>query len=103
MNRLATKAEGFIGSDLELRNAQQVSNIGKFLQARMVQALLDEKGKTISDADRKLVADLLGDLDSSTSNRASILDKLKLIEATLRKVKEMQKEQLNFMMQNIKI
>ena len=87
MNRLATKAEGFIGSDLELRNAQQVSNIGKFLQARMVQALLDEKGKTISDADRKLVADLLGDLDSSTSNRASILDKLKLIEATLRKSK----------------
>ena len=87
MGRLATKAEGFIGADLELRNAQQVSNIGKFLQARMVQALLDEKGKTISDADRKLVADLLGDLDSSTSNRSSILDKLKLIEATLRKSK----------------
>jgi hypothetical protein len=34
-----------------------------FLQARMVQALLDEKGKTISDADRTLIKELLGNLE----------------------------------------
>jgi hypothetical protein len=28
----------------------------------MVQALLDEKGKTISDADRTLIKDLLGNI-----------------------------------------
>jgi hypothetical protein len=96
MNRLVTKAEGFVGSDLELRNAQQVSNIGKFLEARMVQALLDEKGKTISDADRKLIKDLLGDLDSATSNRANILSKLQLIETTLRKSKTDSERYLKF-------
>lgn len=96
MNRLIGKGEGFIGSDLQLRNAQQVSNIGKFLEARMVQALLDEKGKTISDADRKLIKDLLGDLDSSTSNRATILDKLQLIETTLLKSKTDSERYLKF-------
>jgi len=96
MNRLIGKGEGFVGSDLQLRNAQQVSNIGKFLEARMVQALLDEKGKTISDADRKLIKDLLGDLDSPTSNRANILDKLQLIETTLRKSKTDSERYLKF-------
>ena len=96
MNRLIGKGEGFVGSDLQLRNAQQVSNIGKFLEARMVQALLDEKGKTISDADRKLIKDLLGDIDSSTSNRANILDKLQLIETTLRKSKTDSERYLKF-------
>jgi len=96
MQRLVGKGEGFIGSDLQLRNAQQVSNIGKFLEARMVQALLDEKGKTISDADRKLIKDLLGDLDSATSNRATILDKLQLIETTLRKSKTDSERYLKF-------
>jgi len=96
MNRLIGKGEGFVGADLQLKNAQQVSNIAKFLEARMVQALLDEKGKTISDADRKLIKDLLGDIDSSTSNRANILDKLQLIETTLRKSKTDSERYLKF-------
>ena len=96
MNRLVGKGEGFVGSDLRLRKAQQVSNIAKFLEARMVQALLDEKGKTISDADRKLIKDLLGDIDSTTSNRATILDKLELIETTLVKSKTDSERYLRF-------
>jgi len=96
MQRLVGKGEGFVGADLKLKNAQQVSNIAKFLEARMVQALLDEKGKTISDADRKLIKDLLGDIESATSNRATILDKLELIETTLRKSKTDSERYLKF-------
>ena len=96
MNRLIGKGEGFVGSDLQLKNAQQVSNIAKFLEARMVQALLDEKGKTISDADRILIKDLLGNIESSFSNRATILDKLELIETTLRKSKTDSERYLRF-------
>ncbi len=96
MQRLVGKGEGFVGADLQLKSAQQVSNIAKFLEARMVQALLDEKGKTISDADRKLIKDLLGDIESATSNRATILDKLQLIETTLRKSKTDSERYLKF-------
>jgi len=96
MSRLVGKGQGFVGADLNLRDAQAASNIGKFLEARMVQALLDEKGKTISDADRKLIQNLLGDLDSPTSNRATMLDKLELIETTLLKTKRESQSMLDF-------
>jgi len=96
MSRLIGKGQGFVGADLNLRDAQAASNIGKFLEARMVQALLDEKGKTISDADRKLIQNLLGDLDSPTSNRATMLDKLELIETTLLKTKRESQSMLDF-------
>jgi hypothetical protein len=85
LSRLVGQGEGFVGADLELRDAQQVENIASFLEARMVQALLDEKGKTISDADRKLIKDLIGNIKGPTSNRATIIDKLRLIESTLAK------------------
>jgi hypothetical protein len=85
MNRLVTQAQGFVGSDLELNNASKAKNIGLFLEARMVQALLDEKGKTISDADRTLIKDLLGNISKVTSNRAEIIDLLRLTEATVAK------------------
>ena len=85
MNRLVTQAQGFVGSDLELNNASKAKNIGLFLEARMVQALLDEKGKTISDADRTLIKDLLGNISKVTSNRSEIIDLLRLTEATVAK------------------
>mgnify|MGYP000586656452 FL=1 len=85
MNRLVTSAQGFTGTDLELNDATKASNIGKFLEARMVQALLDEKGKTISDADRALIKDLLGNIEKTTSNKQSIIDLLMLTERTLTK------------------
>jgi hypothetical protein len=40
LSRLVGQGQGFVGADLELRNAQQVENIASFLEARMVQALL---------------------------------------------------------------
>ena len=85
MNRLVTRAQGFTGTDLDLNSASKAANIGKFLEARMVQALLDEKGKTISDADRALIKDLLGNIQKTTSSKAEIIDLLRLTEATLAK------------------
>lgn len=85
MSRLVTRAQGFTATDLELNDASKAANIGKFLEARMVQALLDEKGKTISDADRTLIKDLLGNITNATSNRAEIIDLLRLTEATVAK------------------
>ena len=53
----------------------------------MVQAILDEKGKTISDADRKLIKDLIGNLESPVSNRAEVINLLNLVESSLNKTK----------------
>jgi hypothetical protein len=97
LSRLVGQGEGFVGADLELRNAQQVENIASFLEARMVQALLDEKGKTISDADRKLIKDLIGNIKGPTSNRATIIDKLRLIESTLAKTGTDAKKQIEIL------
>ena len=94
LSRLVGQGQGFVGADLELRNAQQVANIAEFLEARMVQALLDEKGKTISDADRRLIKDLIGNIKGPTSNRATIIDKLRLIETTLAKTGTDAKKQI---------
>jgi hypothetical protein len=97
LTRLVGQGEGFVGADLELRDAQQVENIASFLEARMVQALLDEKGKTISDADRKLIKDLIGNIKGPTSNRATIIDKLRLIESTLAKTGTDAKKQIEIL------
>jgi hypothetical protein len=97
LSRLVGQGEGFVGADLELRDAQQVENIASFLEARMVQALLDEKGKTISDADRKLIKDLIGNIKGPTSNRATIIDKLRLIESTLAKTGTDAKKQIEIL------
>jgi len=97
LSRLVGQGEGFVGADLELRDAQQVASIAEFLEARMVQALLDEKGKTISDADRKLIKDLIGNIKGPTSNRATIIDKLRLIESTLAKTGTDAKKQIEIL------
>ena len=59
--------------------------------------MLDEKGKTISDADRKLIKDLIGNIKGPTSNRATIIDKLRLIESTLAKTGTDAKKQIEIL------
>jgi len=66
-----------------LLDRQKAVGIVKFLQARMVQDLLDEKGKTISDADRMLIKELLGNLESTVSNRSDIIELLNNVTANL--------------------
>ena len=87
ISRLGGKVEGLFGADGELRDATAAKNITQFLQARMVQAILVEKGKTISDADRKLIKDLIGNLESPVSNRAEVINLLNLVESSLNKTK----------------
>ena len=75
--------QGAFGLDGKLLDRQKATGIVKFLQARMVQDLLDEKGKTISDADRTLIKELLGNLESTVSNRADIIELLNNVQANL--------------------
>ena len=77
------KIEGAFGADGRLLDRQKAVGIVKFLQARMVQDLLDEKGKTISDADRMLIKELLGNLESTVSNRSDIIELLNNVTANL--------------------
>jgi len=77
------KVQGAFGQDGELLDRSEAVGIVKFLQARMVQDLLDEKGKTISDADRALIKELLGNLESTVSNRADIINLLNNVSANL--------------------
>jgi len=77
------KLEGAFGADGRLLDRQKAVGIVKFLQARMVQDLLDEKGKTISDADRMLIKELLGNLESTVSNRSDIIELLNNVTANL--------------------
>ena len=96
ISRLGGKAEGFFGADGELRDSTAAKNITQFLQARMVQAILDEKGKTISDADRKLIKDLIGNLESPVSNRAEVINLLNLVESSLNKTKAVNERTIRF-------
>ena len=75
--------QGAFGQDGTLLDRSKAVGIVKFLQARMVQDLLDEKGKTISDADRALIKELLGNLESTVSNRADIIELLNNVTSNL--------------------
>ena len=67
----------------ELRDRREAENITEMLKSRLVTQLLGEKGKTISDADRKLVADLIGNLKSPVSNVDSLMDLLSNVREVL--------------------
>jgi hypothetical protein len=83
--RLADKVQGFFGADGEIRDATAAKNLSLFLEVRLVEAVLDEKGKTISDADRALIAEIIGNLESPLSNKASVINLLGIVNKTLDK------------------
>jgi hypothetical protein len=83
--RLADKIQGFFGADGEIKDATAAKNLSLFLEVRLVEAVLDEKGKTISDADRKLIKDIVGNLESPVSNKATVIDLLGIVDKTLDK------------------
>mgnify|MGYP003117122100 CR=1 FL=1 len=80
---LGSDIAGFFNAEGELTDRQSAQNVVELLKARMVTQLLGEKGKTISDADRKLVEDLIGNLKSPVSNVASLIDLLDNVKETL--------------------
>ena len=67
----------------ELKDRSKAKNITELLKSRLVTQLLGEKGKTISDADRKLVADLIGNLSSPVSNVDSLMNLLSNVKEVL--------------------
>ena len=85
-----TKAEYLKASDTNRYNTQL-----RFLAIQMAPLLLGESGKTISDGDRRLIAEALGLakkedggfewVRSSAINRGELLHKIHLIQSTLRK------------------
>jgi len=83
--RLADKIQGFFGADGEIKDATAARNLSLFLEVRLVEAVLDEKGKTISDADRKLIKDIVGNLESPVSNKATVINLLGIVDKTLDK------------------
>lgn len=83
--RLADKIQGFFGADGEIKDATAARNLALFLEVRLVEAVLDEKGKTISDADRKLIKDIVGNLESPVSNKATVINLLGIVDKTLDK------------------
>jgi len=83
--RLVDKIQGFFGADGNIKDATAAKNLSLFLEVRLVEAVLDEKGKTISDADRKLIKDIVGNLESPLSNKASVINLLGIVETTLNK------------------
>ena len=83
--RLADKVQGFFGADGEIKDATAAKNLSLFLEVRLVEAVLDEKLKTISDADRALIKDIIGNLESPLSNKASVINLLGIVNKTLDK------------------
>ena len=83
--RFGDEFEGFIGTDVSLSKASTAANIASYLEANLVQDLLQESGRTISDRDRILIKEILGDLTKITSNRADILNALRKVDAALQR------------------
>ena len=83
LSSLGSDFVGFFNAEGEITDRQAAKNIVELLKARMVTQLLGEKGKTISDADRKLVENLIGNLQSPVSNVNSLVDLLNNVKETL--------------------
>lgn len=83
LSSLGSDFVGFFNAEGEITDRQAAKNMVELLKARMVTQLLGEKGKTISDADRKLVENLIGNLQSPVSNVNSLVDLLDNVKETL--------------------
>ena len=80
MGRLIGGIEGFTGfGDEQIQTAEQAKQIGQFIQAQLIRELLNESGRTISNLDRQLIQDIVGDVTDFTKGRGAILETLKRI------------------------
>ncbi len=80
LGRLIGGIEGFTGfGDEQIQTAEQAKQIGQFIQAQLIKELLNESGRTISNLDRQLIEDIVGDVTDFTKGRGAILETLKRI------------------------
>jgi len=74
------KLEGFLGfGDEQIQGAEKAKQIGQFIQAQLIRELLNESGRTISNLDRQLIQDIVGDVADFTKGRGSILETIQRI------------------------
>lgn len=85
LGRALGKIEGFAGfGDEIIQDAEKAKQIGKFIQAKLIRELLNESGRTVSDLDRQLINDIVGNVTDFTSGRGAILESLKRVKQTIR-------------------
>ena len=85
LGRTLGKIEGFAGfGDEIIQDAEKAKQIGKFIQAKLIRELLNESGRTVSDLDRQLINDIVGNVTDLTSGRGAILESLKRVKQTIR-------------------
>lgn len=85
MNRFGDKVKGATGGylfdDSYITDATKSKQLVDFIRTQMVQELLRESGRTISNLDRQLIDEIVGDIASLTSGKGAV-------EATLTRIKD---------------
>ena len=80
LGRALGKLEGFSGfGDEVIQDAEKAKQIGKFIQAQLIRELLNESGRTISNLDRQLIEDIIGDVTDYTSGKGAVLETLQRV------------------------
>ena len=85
LNRFGDKVKGATGGylfdDSYINDATKSKQLVDFIRTQMVQELLRESGRTISNLDRQLIDEIVGDIASLTSGKGAV-------EATLTRIKD---------------
>jgi len=80
LGRALGKIKGFAGfGDEVIQDATQAKQIGTFIRTQLVRELLNESGRTISNLDRQLIDEIVGDVADLGEGRGAILKSLERI------------------------
>ena len=80
LGRALGKIKGFAGfGDEVIEDATQAKQIGTFIRTQLVRELLNESGRTISNLDRQLIDEIVGDVADLGEGRGAILKSLERI------------------------
>ena len=81
LGRVLGGIEGFLGfGDAVIQDAEKAKQIGTFIRTQLVRELLNESGRTISNLDRQLIDEIVGDVADFSKGRGAILQSLKRIK-----------------------
>jgi len=80
LGRTLGKIKGFVGfGDEQIADATLAKQIGTFVRTQLVRELLNESGRTISNLDRQLIDEIVGDVADLGEGRGAILKSLERI------------------------
>ena len=81
LGRVLGGFKGFVGfGDETIKDAEKAKQIGTFIRTQLVRELLNESGRTISNLDRQLIDEIVGDVADFSKGRGAILESLKRIK-----------------------